>query len=45
MGEHTKVRGVRIPDDLWNAALEKAEREGTTVSEALRAFLTRWVKM
>ena len=40
---HTPIRGLRIPDDLWSAAQEKAEREGTTVSEVVRAYLSRWV--
>ena len=41
----TKIRGVRVPDAVWNEAKEKAEREGKTVSDVvndcLRRYLTR----
>lgn len=32
------------PDDLWNAALDKARREGTSVSAAVIEFLKEWVR-
>lgn len=44
MPEHTPARAVRVPDDLWRAAQDKAEREGTTVSNVIRRALERYVK-
>jgi hypothetical protein len=44
MSKGTTLRNVRIPDELWDAALAKAEAEGTNVSEVLRKYLERWVK-
>ena len=43
MGE-TTPRAIRIPDDLWQAALEKAEANGDTVSDVVRRALERYVK-
>ncbi len=40
----TPVRGVRVPDDLWLAAQEKAERDGTSVSAVIVAALGRYVR-
>lgn len=37
------VRAIRIPDTLWKAAREKAEREGTTVTAIVLAALRRYV--
>lgn len=39
---NTTVRNIRVPDRIWQAATEKAEREGTTVSEVVRRYLARW---
>lgn len=39
----TPHRTIRVPDALWNAAREKAEREGRTLSEVLREMLERYV--
>jgi hypothetical protein len=39
----TTIRNVRAPDDLWGAALRKAEADQTNVSEVLRALLQAWV--
>lgn len=39
-----KSRVIRIPDDLWDAAKEKADEKGETVSEAVRKFLERYVR-
>lgn len=36
-------RMVRVEDDLWNAAKEAAEANGTTVSTIIRAALQRYV--
>ena len=39
----TPIRAVRVPDDLWRAAVAKAQADGTTVTavvvDALRAFV------
>jgi predicted HicB family RNase H-like nuclease len=40
----TPLRNVRVPDDLWRAAQEKAEREGRSVSDVLLAALKRYVR-
>ncbi len=37
-------RAIRIPDDLWRAALAKAEANGDTVSDIVRKALARYVK-
>lgn len=36
-------RAIRIPDDLWAAALAKAAERGETVSDVVRAALARYV--
>ena len=51
----TTARSVRIEDDLWRAALERAAERGPvvvrvkldgseSVSEAMRKFLERWAR-
>lgn len=40
----TTIRSVRVSDDLWQAARDKAEAEKTSVSEVLVAALVRYVK-
>ena len=37
-------RAIRIPDDLWQAALDKAHGNGETLSEVVRRALERYVK-
>lgn len=37
-------RMVRVEDELWTAAREAAEANGTTVSEVIRDALRRYVK-
>lgn len=37
----TPIRGIRVPEELWLTAQEKAEIEGTTVSAEVVKFL-RW---
>jgi predicted HicB family RNase H-like nuclease len=36
-------RSLRIPDELWRAAVAKAASEGTTVTAVVVAALTRYV--
>ena len=43
MSRGTTSRNVRIPDQLWGAALLRAEEKETTVSDAIREFLKEWV--
>ena len=40
----TTPRAVRVPDELWQAALDKARREGTTVTAVVLAALQRYVR-
>jgi LDH2 family malate/lactate/ureidoglycolate dehydrogenase len=39
---NTPPRSVRIPDHIWRAARERAEREGTTVTAVILRALTRY---
>ena len=39
-----KSRVVRVSDQLWSAAKQRAEERGETVSEAVRKFLERYSK-
>jgi hypothetical protein len=36
------MRGFRCPDDPWLPALERAEREGTTLTAVLVAAVTAY---
>lgn len=38
----TKVRAVRVSDDVWDAALAKAAANGETVSDVVRAALVEY---
>ena len=40
----TMPRSLRIPDDLWAAALEKAQAEGRTLTDVVIKALERYVK-
>ena len=40
----TTPRAIRIADELWAAALAKAEERGETVSEIVRKALERYIK-
>lgn len=39
-----KSRVIRVPEDLWTAAMKRADERGETVSEAVRRFLVRYTK-
>jgi hypothetical protein len=39
----TTIRGVRIEDELWEAARAKAATEETNISEVIRELLAEWV--
>jgi len=36
-------KSIRIPDDLWRAAMDKAHANGDTLSEIVRRALERYV--
>lgn len=40
----TPHRTIRVDDDLWHAARDKARAEGRTVSDVIRDRLKRYVK-
>lgn len=40
----TPNRVIRVDDDLWRKAQERAAQRGETVSEAVRKFLRRYVR-
>lgn len=39
----TTPRAIRISDDLWQAALAKAQERGETLSEVVRRALERYI--
>lgn len=38
------MRSIRVPEKLWTAAKERADREDLNISDVLRAALERYVK-
>jgi hypothetical protein len=42
MSRGTTIRAVRVPDDPWVPALERAQREGTTLSDVIREHLDEY---
>lgn len=38
------ARSVRVPDELWQAAKERAAERGETVTDAILRALTRYVR-
>ena len=40
----TPARSVRIPAHIWNAAKDRAEQDGTTVTAVILRALTRYAK-
>jgi predicted CopG family antitoxin len=38
------MRTVRVSDDVWNAALVRAQAEGRTMSDVIRVLLVRYGK-
>lgn len=40
----TMPRSLRIPEDVWHAAVEKAAAEGTTVTAVVTKALERYLK-
>ncbi len=44
MSRGTTLRNVRVSDELWQAAQQRAETEGVNVSEVIRSLLQAWVE-
>lgn len=40
----TRPKAIRVPDDLWAAALEKAQAEGRTLTDVVVKALERYVR-
>lgn len=40
----TPVRGVRVPDALWDAAKERAAQRGESVTDVVIRALTKYVR-
>ena len=40
----TPLRNVRVPDDLWVAAMSKALERGESLSEVIRRALEKYVQ-
>jgi hypothetical protein len=40
----TRLRNLRVDDDLWVAAGHRAQREGLTMSELIRGWLAEYVE-
>jgi hypothetical protein len=38
----TPVRNLRVPDDIWRAAQDKAKTEGRTLTSVIVAYLKRY---
>lgn len=41
---HTARRSIRVPDEIWDAALEKSRRTGIPISHVVREALTEWTR-
>jgi predicted HicB family RNase H-like nuclease len=39
-----KARGVRVPDERWEAAKKKAEAEGLTLNDVVNGCLEKFLK-
>lgn len=42
MPRGTRLRNVRVPDEVWQAAKERAEENGETVSDVVRRALEEY---
>ena len=40
--ERMRLRAIRVPDKTWQAAQERAQAEGTTVSAVIREALEQY---
>ena len=39
-----RPRSVKVEDELWTAALAKADQRGEVLSEEIRKFLERYIR-
>lgn len=39
----TPVRNLRVPNDVWKPALEKAHEEGRTLTDVITEFLRGYI--
>lgn len=44
MSKGTPIRNVRVPDDIWKPAKDKAEKRGDNLSEIIRKALIEYNK-
>lgn len=42
VGSARSAHSIRVPDHIWSAAAERAERDGTTVSAVIVAALREY---
>lgn len=40
----TRKHGIRVPEELWDAAMLKAHDEGTTLTAVIIAALNRYLR-
>jgi antitoxin component of RelBE/YafQ-DinJ toxin-antitoxin module len=43
-GIRTPPRSIRVPDDLWRAAMAVADERGESITDVLRRALERYVR-
>ncbi|QDG65801.1 ribbon-helix-helix protein, CopG family [Pseudarthrobacter sp. NIBRBAC000502772] len=43
MSKGTKMRYIRIPDELWDRVKTEAAQQGTNVSDLIRGMLREWL--
>ena len=41
---NTPLRNIRVSDEIWNAALMKASKDNTTVTQVLIMALEKYIK-
>ena len=41
----TQHRSIRIPDDVWGAAMDRAREEGTSAGGLVRDLLVWWLRV
>ncbi|WP_329249543.1 hypothetical protein OG417_03340 [Actinoallomurus sp. NBC_01490] len=39
-----KARGIRVPDERWEQAKQKAEEEGVTLQDVVNECLEKFIK-
>lgn len=44
MARGSAKRNFRVPDDLWNAAIDRAKQRGDNLSDILRASLIDYLR-